>query len=258
MVNELYSEEPAKPSLTILVPVFNEAECLVRLSEALDAFLQQSPIPTQVLYVNDGSTDGSLALMREICQRRSQYHYISLSHNSGLSTAIKAGIDHCQSTYIGYIDADLQTSPLDFLLFFEHLPEHQMVCGIRMKRKDTFVKKISSRIANGFRRRMINDGIVDTGCPLKIVDAAFAKRVPFFDGMHRFLPALIQLQGGKIKQIPVQHFERYAGTSKYHLFNRLWGPLNDTFAFRWMRKRYIRYTIAEQFINKTAVRHEQV
>lgn len=258
MINEFYREAPAKPSLTILVPVYNEAECLVRLSEALDAFLPQSPIPAQVLFINDGSTDNSLHMMREICARRQGYGYISLSQNKGLSTAIKAGIDHCQSTYIGYIDADLQTSPLDFLLFFEHLPEHEMVCGIRMKRKDTFVKKISSRIANGFRRRMIDDGIVDTGCPLKIVDAAYAKRVPFFDGMHRFLPALIQLQGGRVKQVPVQHFERYAGTSKYHLFNRIWGPLNDTFAFRWMRKRYIRYTIAEQSVNKTAAQHEQV
>ncbi|PKV75178.1 glycosyltransferase family 2 protein [Pontibacter ramchanderi] len=258
MVNEFYSEAPLKSTLTILVPVYNEAECLLRLSEALDAFLPQSPMPAQVLFINDGSTDNSLHMMREICARRQHYGYISLSQNKGLSTAIKAGIDHCQSTYIGYIDADLQTSPLDFLLFFEHLPEYEMVCGIRMKRKDTFVKKISSRIANGFRRRMINDGIVDTGCPLKIVDAAYAKRVPFFDGMHRFLPALIQLQGGRVKQVPVQHFERYAGTSKYHLFNRIWGPLNDTFAFRWMRKRYISYTIAEQSVNKTAAQHEQV
>ncbi|WP_018477608.1 glycosyltransferase [Pontibacter roseus] len=245
-------------SLTVLVPVYNEVDCLVRLTEALDAFLLQSPMATEILFINDGSTDGSLALIQTICHSRSGYSYISLSQNHGLSTAIKAGIDHCSSTYIGYIDADLQTSPMDLLLFFEHLPQYQMVNGIRMHRKDTFVKKISSRIANGFRRRMIQDNIADTGCPLKIMDAVYARRVPFFDGMHRFLPALIQLQGGKVKQVPVQHFERYAGTSKYHLFNRLWGPLNDTFAFRWMRKRYIRYTVAEEFVNQKAVRHEQV
>ena len=256
MTVETYRE--AQPSLTILVPVYNEEGCLTRLCEAMDAFLPQSPMPTQVLFVNDGSTDNSLEQIREICHSKSRYSFISLSRNQGLSTAIKAGIDHCQSTYIGYIDADLQTSPLDFLLFFEYLPAYEMVNGIRTKRKDTFIKKISSRIANGFRRRMIQDGIVDTGCPLKIMDAAFAKRVPFFDGMHRFLPALIQLQGGRVKQVPVQHFERYAGTSKYHLFNRLWGPLQDTFAFRWMRKRYIRYTVAEQYINQQVGRHEQV
>lgn len=238
------------PSLTVIVPVYNEEGCLARFCDAMEAFLQQAPMPTQVLFVNDGSTDSSLDQIRAICYSKPGYSFISLDRNLGLSTAIKAGIDHIQSTYIGYIDSDLQTSPLDFLLFFGFLPEYQMVNGIRARRKDTFVKRLSSKIANGFRRYMINDGIQDTGCPLKIVDAAYAKRVPFFDGMHRFLPALIQLQGGKVKQLPVQHFERFAGYSKYHLFNRLWGPLNDTFAFRWMRKRYIKYRIAEEFENQ--------
>ncbi|QNF34973.1 glycosyltransferase [Adhaeribacter swui] len=240
-----------EPSLTVIVPVYNEEECLVRFCDAMDPFLEQSPMPTQVLFVNDGSRDNSLREIKHICNTKSAYSYISLDKNYGLSTAFKAGIDYAKTTYIGYIDSDLQTSPLDFLLYFPYLPEYQMVNGIRQKRKDTFVKKISSKIANSFRRRMIQDGIADTGCPLKIMDAAYAKRVPFFTGMHRFLPALFQLQGAKVKQIPVQHFERLAGYSKYHLFNRLWGPLQDTFAFRWMRKRYIRYQIAEQMPKTT-------
>ncbi|GAB3820499.1 glycosyltransferase [Pontibacter rugosus] len=240
----------ATVSLTILVPVFNEEGCLQRFREAMDAFLAQSPVAAHVLFVNDGSTDNSLPLIREICQHSPGYSYISLDRNRGLSTAIKAGINYSQTTHIGYIDSDLQTSPLDFMLLLEHVQQYEMVIGIRAKRKDTFVKKLSSRIANSFRRYMIKDGIEDTGCPLKIMDAAYAKRVPFFDGMHRFLPALIQLQGGSVKQLPVQHFERYAGYSKYHLFNRLWGPLNDTFAFRWMRKRYINYSIAEELENQ--------
>ena len=233
-------------SLTVIVPVFNEEGCLPRFCEAMDAFFEQAPLPVQALFVNDGSTDNSLPLIKEICRTKPGYSYISLDKNYGLSTAFKAGIDYADSTYIGYIDSDLQTSPLDFLLFFKYLPDYQMVNGIRQKRQDTFVKKMSSVIANGIRRRLIQDGIADTGCPLKIMDAQWAKRIPFFSGMHRFLPALIQLQGGKVKQIPVQHFKRYAGYSKYHLFNRLWGPLQDTFAFRWMRKRYIRYQISEQ------------
>jgi len=243
-----YYNAPFKkdPSLTIIVPVYNEEECLLRFCDAMDPFLEQSPMPTQVLFVNDGSRDNSLQEIKNICAKKRAYNYISLDKNYGLSTAFKAGIDYAQTTYIGYIDSDLQTSPLDFLLYFPYLGEYQMVNGIRQKRKDTFVKKLSSKIANSFRRRMIQDGIADTGCPLKIMDATYAKRVPFFTGMHRFLPALFQLQGGKVKQIPVQHFERLAGYSKYHLFNRIWGPLQDTFAFRWMRKRYIRYQIAEQ------------
>ena len=125
-------------------------------------------------------------------------------------------------------------------------PEYDLVNGIRANRKDTVVKKLSSKIANSFRRKMINDGIEDTGCPLKIMKTEYAKRIPFFDGMHRFIPALIQLQGGKVKQIPVTHYPRFAGTAKYHLWNRMKKPFFDTFAFRWMRSRYIQYEIKNE------------
>jgi hypothetical protein len=125
------------------------------------------------------------------------------------------------------------------------MEQYTMINGIRQNRSDTFVKKISSKIANGFRRFMINDGIEDTCCPLKIMETKAARTIPFFNGMHRFIPALIQLQGGTVKQIPVQHFPRIEGTAKYHLWNRLIGPFMDTLAFVWMRKRYIRYEISE-------------
>jgi hypothetical protein len=121
-----------------------------------------------------------------------------------------------------------------------------MVIGIRAKRKDTIVKKLSSVIANWFRNTMIHDGIQDTGCPLKIMKTEYALRMPFFNGMHRFMPALLQLQGGKVKQIPVQHFNRYAGVAKYNLWNRIRKPFFDTLAFRWMRSRYINYSISKR------------
>jgi dolichol-phosphate mannosyltransferase len=248
---------PTTASITVIVPVFNEEACLFPLCTSLEPFLAQCPLQVQVLFVNDGSTDNSLALIREICQGNKAYSFISLDQNYGLSTALKAGIDQATSTYVGYLDADLQTSPLDFLLFFPYLPAYQMVNGIRQKRKDSFIKKMSSKIANAFRQSMIQDGITDTCCPLKIMETTCAKRLPFFKGMHRFLPALIQLQGGKVKQIPVQHFERFAGYAKYHLWNRLWGPLQDTFAFRWMRKGYIHYQISEAYTGET-VQHGQL
>ena len=248
---------PLAASLTIIVPVFNEEDCLYPFAEAMNAFLAQSPIPTQVLFVDDGSTDNSLNLIKDICHLSTAYGYLALDRNYGLSTAFKAGIDQAASTYIGYIDADLQTSPMDFLRFLPFLPAFQMVNGIRQKRKDTFIKRMSSKIANAFRQGMIRDGITDTCCPLKIMDARFAKQVPFFHGMHRFLPALIQLQGGQVKQVPVQHFERFAGQAKYHLWNRLWGPLVDTFAFRWMRQRYIRYQVGE-YSRSQALSHDRL
>lgn len=232
--------------LTIIVPVFNEEESLARFRAEMDTFLASTPVPTKVLLVNDGSRDRSQAIMAEICGQDPRYHYLLLDRNYGLSTAIKAGIDACDTELVGYIDADLQTSPSDFTKFFEYFPAYAMVNGIRARRQDTLVKKLSSKIANAFRRMMINDGIVDTCCPLKIMKTEFARRMPFFIGLHRFMPALIQLQGGRVRQIPVAHFPRMAGTAKYHLFNRLIGPFFDTLAFRWMRSRYIRYGIADR------------
>ncbi len=231
--------------LTIIVPVYNEAGNIRRAETELGVFLQTARQPSCVLFVDDGSADGSGELIREVCARQPHFYYIVFAENGGLSAAIKAGIDYSCSEYVGYIDADLQTSPDDFRLLLEHIEEYEMVTGIRSARKDGFVKKLSSRIANGFRRAMTGDGIEDTGCPLKIIRSDYAKRIPFFTGMHRFLPALVQLQHGRVKQVPVRHFPRVSGQSKYHLWNRLAGPFIDCLAYRWMKKRYIRYRIAE-------------
>lgn len=171
--------------------------------------------------------------------------FLNLAQNGGLSAAMKAGIDNSFSKWVGYIDADLQTTPQDFNSLLEHADEYELVMGIRTGRKDSFVKNMSSRIANGFRRMMTHDGVEDTGCPLKVLRTDYAKRIPFFTGMHRFLPALIQLQHARVKQVPVRHFPRIAGKSKYNLANRLVGPFKDCFAYRWMRKRYINYQVAE-------------
>lgn len=231
--------------LTVVVPVYNEAGNMKRLEKALAKFQQEAKVDCCILLVNDGSKDQSGLLIREICDRHTGFYFLELAENKGLSAAIKAGIDFCHSKLIAYMDADLQTTPDDFHLLLDYADEYEMVMGIRTGRKDGFVKNMSSRIANRFRRAITHDGVEDTGCPLKILHTDFAKRIPFFTGMHRFLPALIQLQNGKIKQIPVRHFPRMAEKSKYNLTNRLIGPFKDCFAYRWMRKRYINYSISE-------------
>lgn len=239
----------ANYKLTIIVPVYNEEGNISRLEAELTHFLQISKIPACILFVNDGSTDGSKSLMEQVCTKNKDFFFLNLEKNGGLSAAMKAGIDNAYSDYVGYIDADLQTSPEDFNLLIDHLGAYEMVMGIRTGRKDSFVKNMSSRIANGFRRAMTHDGVEDTGCPLKILKTDYAKRIPFFTGMHRFLPALIQLQCGRVKQVPVRHFPRIAGKSKYHLWNRLAGPFKDCFAYRWMKKRYINYNVADSNLN---------
>lgn len=231
---------------TVIVPVYNEQDNITRLETELTAFLKTAIMPSCILFINDGSTDDSLLLLKDVCASNKDMFHISFEKNAGLSAAIKAGIDYSNSEYVGYIDADLQTTPEDFNILLTEAPDFAMITGIRTGRKDSLVKKASSRFANGFRRMMTKDGITDTGCPLKVIKIEYAKRIPLFTGMHRFLPALVMLQhGGTVKQIPVRHFPRIAGKSKYHLWNRLVGPLKDCFAYRWMKKRYINYSISD-------------
>lgn len=231
--------------MTIIVPVYNEEDNLDRVEKEFSAFLPKAKVKSCVLLVNDGSKDSSLEKIKAICDRHDDFFYISSAENHGLSTAMKAGIDTAESRLVGYIDSDLQTSPEDFNLLLEFADDYQLVSGIRAKRKDSWFKRRQSKIANGFRRHMTGDTATDTGCPLKVMWTSYAQRLPFFDGMHRFLPALMMLEEGRFKEIPVRHFPRTAGVSKYHLWNRLKGPFLDCFAYRWMKKRYIRYTVSE-------------
>ncbi len=229
---------------TIIVPIYNEQENISRLEEVFRNYLSKASRHTCVLFVNDGSIDDSLERIIEICNQNESFYHISFERNTGLSAAIKAGIDYAESSLVGYIDADLQTSPEDFELLLPYTGEYHLVTGIRTARKDSIFKLIQSKIANGWRRMMTGDGATDTGCPLKIMQASAAKQVPLFTGMHRFLPALILLQeGAKYKELPVRHFPRTAGTSKFNLWNRLVAPFIDCFAYRWMRKRYFNYKI---------------
>ena len=229
---------------TIIVPIYNEEDNMEALEQRLGTFLPRCREKACVLFVDDGSTDSSLEGLKGICGRNPDMYYLSFQRNAGLSAAIKAGIDYCESKYCGYMDADLQTDPEDFNLLLEDIASYAMVIGIRANRKDSFFKNLQSKIANGFRRMMTGDGAIDTGCPLKVLHTDVARRLPLFKGMQRFLPALVLLQDGcSYKQVPVRHYPRVAGKSKYHLWNRLWGPFADCFAYRWMKPRYINYKI---------------
>lgn len=229
--------------LTIIIPVYNEQDNLIRLHQELKNFLPLSKKKAKVLFVNDGSLDKSQELIEKICDNNPEFGFISFNKNTGLSAAIKAGFDHADTPWLGYIDADLQTAPEDFNILMDYATDYDLVTGLRSNRKDSFSKNCSSFLANGIRRIFTKDGMEDTGCPLKIIRTDMAKKIPMFNGLHRFLPAMILLQNGKIKQIPVRHFPRMAGHSKFNLWNRLLGPLQDCFAYLWMKKKYINYCI---------------
>ena len=231
---------------TIIVPVYNEEDNLLRVEKELLEYSKIAIRKTKILFVNDGSKDKSQELIEAIAKRQTNFSYISFAENRGLSAAIKAGFDYADTELVGYIDSDLQTAPEDFNLLLKYIGDYDLVTGVRANRKDSFVKNMSSTIANGIRRAFTHDGMDDTGCPLKVIKTDYAKRIPMFKGLHRFLPAMILLQNGKIIQIPVQHFPRIAGQAKFGLWNRLIGPLMDCFAYLWMKKKYINYAVAKQ------------
>jgi len=240
---DLYHDEQDDYDLTVIIPVYNEQDNLYRVEEVFLNYFPTAIKKTKVLFVNDGSTDNSLEIIKDICHRNPEFEYLCFEGNCGLSAAIKAGFDNVKTVLTGYIDADLQTTPSDFNLLLEHIEHYEMVTGIRGNRQDSPIKKISSKMANGIRRAFTNDGMQDTGCPLKIIKTDYAKRIPMFEGLHRFLPAMIMLQQGRVKQVPVSHYPRIAGTAKFGLSNRLLGPLADCFAYLWMKRKYIHYSL---------------
>jgi len=231
---------------TIIIPVYNEEDNLKRVASEMSDYFKIASKKTKVLFVNDGSSDNSQQMIEDICKDTEDFTFLSFEKNCGLSAAISAGFNSCDTDLVGYIDADLQTTPSDFNLLLEHISENDLVTGVRANRKDSFVKNMSSTIANGIRRSFTSDGMDDTGCPLKVIKTDFAKNIPMFKGLHRFLPAMILLQNGRITQVPVQHFPRIAGEAKYGVWNRLAGPLMDCFAYLWMKKKYINYSIANK------------
>ncbi|UJP64865.1 glycosyltransferase [Mongoliitalea daihaiensis] len=231
-------------ALTVVIPVFNEEGNIFRIKDSLQQYMAESSLTVLVLFVNDGSKDGSLSLIEQVCMEDARFGFLSFSQNKGLSAAIKAGFDHCESEFVGYIDADLQTSPLDFCTFEKYISTYQLVTGERQHRQDGFGKRLSSNFANWFRNSFLHDGMNDTGCPLKIFQRKFALQLPYFNGVHRFFPALTQIYGGQVKVLPVQHFPRQAGESKFNAFNRIVQPFLDTLVVHRLKKRAIQYKVA--------------
>lgn len=233
--------------LTIIVPIYNEEGNIERLSSKLLAYFKGSSVLAKALLVDDGSKDKSLEWIKEVSANHDNIEYISFEKNRGLSAAIKAGFDHVKTPLTGYIDADLQTDPEDLDLLMPYIYDYDLVTGNRNhSRKDSFVKNMSSRIANSIRRYFTHDGMDDTGCPLKIIKTEYAQEIPMFKGLHRFLPAMVLLQNGKIKQVDIQNYPRLAGISKFGLWNRLLSPLIDCFVYVWMKKKYINYKIKDR------------
>ncbi len=230
---------------SIVIPVFNEAENLTALTGEIDRLIEAIKQPCEVIWVDDGSTDGSFDLIRKNASLSHYHRYVRFSRNYGQSAALSAGFKASRGKYIITLDSDLQNDPADVLKMIPLLSEYDMVTGWRQKRQDTWWKKLSSRFANGIRNRLSRETIRDTGCSLKIMRADYLKQIKMYNGMHRFLPTLMKMEGARVTEVPVNHRPRVCGKSKYGTWDRAFSGLRDLLAIRWMQDRQLAYTIQE-------------
>lgn len=237
------------PLLSIVLPTYNEEANLEPLVAELLAVLPElrRGWDVECVFVDDGSRDRTREKMLTARGEHPELgiRVLALDRNWGLTAAMDAGFRAARGEVVATLDTDLQNDPGDLPKLLAHLGEADVAIGIRVNRRDTFVKRMSSKIANGIRNRATHEDIVDTGCSLKVYRKTYLDKVKLFTGLHRFLPTLLKLEGARVVQVPVNHRPRIHGQAKYHLWNRLIGPLLDLFAVRWMQKRHLGYRAKE-------------
>ena len=229
--------------ISIVCPFYNERENIPELFKRLLESAEKLPGAWEVIFVNDGSTDGGAEELKKLAEGKSQIRRVELARNYGLTTALYAGLQEAKGDILATLDADLQNPPEELPRLFGLMDGFDMVTGIRANRRDTPVKKVSSKIANAIRRAFLQDKIVDVGCSLRIFRRSMMENFYPYKGMHRFFPAIAELRGFKIRQVPVEHHDRKRGKAKYGLFNRILGPLWDLLSVRWLLTRKIEYQI---------------
>jgi len=245
------SEQGSPPLLSVVIPFYNEEACVDHVcGELFQALAEEAAhIPTwEAILVDDGSRDGTERLI-DAWSRRTPFRALHIRPNSGQSAALAAGFNAAQGTFIGTMDGDGQNDPRDLSLLLNELQRRNidMMCGIRQHRADGFVRKVSSRIANGVRRAVLHDGISDVGCSMRVFRRDCLTGVTFFRNAHRFFPALVMAAGYQVVETPVRHRRRHMGTSKYGagINSRLWVGLADLAGVAWLTRRTLRYQVSE-------------
>jgi dolichol-phosphate mannosyltransferase len=236
----------AVPYISIVVPVYNEEDNLEPLTLELIEVLAGINRPYEIIFVDDGSTDESPQKLDALRHRYQGIKVIRFKKNSGQTAAFDAGFRAALGDVVITMDADLQNDPHDIPAMLPFIGQYDLVCGWRHERNDSFVRRISSRIANGIRNKLSGEDIRDVGCSLKIFRREYAQRLKLFTGMHRFFPTLVKFEGGRVAEVKVNHRPRKFGTPKYGISNRIVRSFLDLLAVCWMKKRYLGYTIEEQ------------
>ena len=236
------------PEISLVIPVYNEEGNLLQLTEEISRAMQCAERPWEVVFVDDGSSDASLALIRDLASRFPYVRYIALAANCGQSAAFAAGFHEALGEIVITLDADLQNDPADIPAMLDARAREgvAMIVGWRVNRQDTFAKRMASRFGNAVRNWISGETIKDTGCSLKVMPRDMVLRLPVFTGVHRFYPTLMRLEGADIAEVAVNHRPRGAGVSKYGIWDRARKTFFDLLAVRWLQNRHVSYRIKER------------
>ncbi|MCB1113442.1 MAG: glycosyltransferase family 2 protein [Chlamydiia bacterium] len=230
---------------SIVIPFKNEEANVEALLNEIEAVMTPLQAPFETIAVEDGSDDQTLEILSRIKKETPWLRILKFSRNFGQSSAFDAGFKAAKGEFVITLDGDRQNDPADIPKLLRLIEDADLVCGIRKKRKDTLVKRVTSKVANFVRSRLCEDGVSDTGCSLKVYRKTCLEKIKLFNGMHRFLPALFVIEGFKVKEIPVNHRERAGGVTKYNFFNRSFNTIADLFAVRWMKNRRLKWQMEE-------------
>lgn len=234
-----------RPWASVIIPIKDERENLVPLIEGLvkvmDSHESSRTRPFEIIFVDDGSTDGSSEVMDRLASQDPRVKVFHFDRNYGKTAALDAGFRQSSGDVIVHLDGDLQQDSEDILTLVSYTTTYDVVCGKRKDRQDNLVRKVSSRIANRVRNAFTHDGISDTGCPLKAFRRPVMEKLQLFEGLHRFFPALALMHGFTVTEVPVRHYPRIHGVSKFGVGNRLFKSVHDLIAVRWMHSRVLRY-----------------
>ena len=228
------------PQLSVVVPVFNEQDNIAPLVYEIVAALR-NVIPFEIIYIDDYSKDNSSAVLKQLQLEVPELHAFSHTKQSGQSTAIRSGIKHAKGSWIATLDGDGQNDPADIPKLIAARdkadPQVKLFAGWRVERKDTGSKRWASKFANAIRSRLLRDETPDTGCGIKLFERDVFLDLPYFDHMHRYLPALVKRAGFQSVSVPVNHRERSTGVSKYNNLGRAWVGVSDLRGVGWLIKR---------------------
>ena len=240
----------SQPWISVVVPIKDERDNLVSLTDQLMKVLhareESHDAPFEIIYVDDGSTDGSSQLLDRLAAEHASVIVLHFDRNYGQSSAFDAGFKRSTGGLVVTMDGDLQNDPADIGTLLAYTEQYDLVCGWRTERHDNLTRKISSRVANAVRSAVTGDHVHDTGCSLKVFRREVVDRLQLFVGMHRFFPALALMHGFTVTEVPVRHHPRMHGLSKYGVGNRLFKGLYDLLAVRWMQDRVLKYRFRDK------------